>query len=68
MQPEDGEKISESKFSIYQSEIEATDNVILCVAKAEKRIREIGKSLLPEKDAGGENAEVTDPVTEDLSE
>lgn len=68
MQPEDGEKLSKSEFSAYQSEIEATDNVILCVAKAEKRIREIGKSLLVEKDASGEKTEVTDPVTQDHSE
>jgi hypothetical protein len=70
MQPGDGEKISksESEFSVYQSEIEATDNVILCVAKAEKMIREIGKSLLLEKDKNGEKIDVTDPVTEDHSE
>jgi hypothetical protein len=37
---------SESEFSDYQKEIEATDNVILCVAKAEKMIRAIGKSVV----------------------
>ena len=39
---------SEAEFSDYQKEIEATDNVILCVAKAEKMIRSIGASLYPE--------------------
>ncbi len=37
---------SEAEFSDYQKEIEATDNVILCVAKAEKMIRAIGKSVV----------------------
>lgn len=36
---------TESEFSDYQKEIDATENVILCVAKAEKMIREIGTSL-----------------------
>ena len=40
----------------------------LCVAKAEKMIREIGKSLLLEKDKSGEKIDVTAPVTEDHSE
>jgi hypothetical protein len=36
---------SEAEFSDYQKEIDSTENVILCVAKAEKMIREIGASL-----------------------
>lgn len=37
---------SNSEFSDYQKKIEAMDNVILCVAEAEKMVREIGRSLL----------------------
>jgi ribosomal silencing factor RsfS len=44
---------TEAEFSDYQKEIEATDNVILCVAKAEKMIRAIGKSVL--ESTGTEN-------------
>ncbi len=40
---------AEVEFSEYQKEIEATENVILCVAKAEKMIREIGMSLIAEE-------------------
>ena len=39
---------SNSEFSDYQKRIEATDNVILCVAEAEKMVNGIGKSLLSE--------------------
>ncbi len=37
---------SESEFSVYQKDLETTEPVILCVAKAEKMIREIGLSCL----------------------
>jgi len=39
---------SDSEQSPYQKEIEAIDNVILCVASAEKMLREIGKSMVNE--------------------
>lgn len=70
MQSGDGERItkSESEFSDYQKDIEATDNVILCVAKAEKMIREIGKTLLLEKDKIGEKTDTTHPVTKDFAD
>jgi|GEM_PF-1121537 len=42
---------TEGEYSDYQKEIEATDNVILCVAKAEKMIRSIGASLCAENNA-----------------
>jgi hypothetical protein len=41
---------SDSELSAYKKEIEAVDNVILCVAKAERMVREIGRSLLNEPD------------------
>jgi len=42
-----GSKIqSDSEHSPYQKEIEAIDNVILCVASAEKMLRQIGKSMV----------------------
>ncbi len=41
---------ADSEFSDYKKEIEATDNVILCVAKAERMVREIGLSLLSKPD------------------
>jgi len=50
---------AEGEFSDYQKEIEATDNVILCVAKAEKMIRAIGASLRAEH--GGPVKEHVDP-------
>lgn len=50
---------SEGEFSDYQKEIEATDNVILCVAKAEKMIRSIGSSLIA--DQGGPGQEPVEP-------
>ncbi len=37
---------SDSEFSEYQKVIEATENVILCVAKAEQMVRSIGSSLI----------------------
>lgn len=39
---------SDAEFSDYQKRIEAIDNVILCVAEAEKMISNIGAHLLPE--------------------
>jgi hypothetical protein len=51
---------SDSEFSDYKKAIEATDNVILCVAKAETMVREIGRSLLSQPDqpdADGETLE-----------
>jgi len=39
---------SNSEFSDYQKKIEAMDNVILCVAEAERMVHEIGKSLVSE--------------------
>lgn len=41
---------SDKEFSEYQKRIEAIDNVILCVAEAEKMCREVGKSLISEND------------------
>lgn len=38
---------SEAELSPYQKRIEEIDNVILCVAEAEKMVSEIGKSLFP---------------------
>jgi hypothetical protein len=37
---------SDNEFTDYQKVIEDTENVILCVAKAEIMVRKIGKSLL----------------------
>ena len=37
---------SDNEFTDYQKVIEETENVILCVAKAEIMVRKIGKSLL----------------------
>ncbi len=37
---------SDSEFSDYQKKIEAIDNVILCVAEAERMVNEIGRSLI----------------------
>jgi hypothetical protein len=36
----------DNEFTDYQKVIEDTENVILCVAKAEIMVRKIGKSLL----------------------
>lgn len=38
---------SKSELSPYQKRIEAIDNVILCVAEAEKMVGDIGRSLYP---------------------
>ena len=48
---------SESEFSDYKKEIEATDNVILCVAKAERMVREIGRSLLSRPDQADDDGD-----------
>ncbi|MCA1959240.1 MAG: hypothetical protein LDL33_00485 [Desulfomonile sp.] len=55
----------ESEFSDYQKEIEATDNVILCVAKAEKMIRAIGASLCKESDTPAADHVEPGPVLEE---
>ncbi|MBM3301462.1 MAG: hypothetical protein FJY85_16105 [Deltaproteobacteria bacterium] len=39
---------SNRELSEYQKTIEQIDNVILCVAQAEKMIQEIGSHLIPE--------------------
>lgn len=39
---------SSSELSEYQKRIENIDTVILCVAEAEKMIRQIGSDLVPE--------------------
>ena len=46
---EDRGKKPDSELSDYQKEIESTENVILCVAKAERMVWEIGKSLISEE-------------------
>ncbi len=44
-----GNKIlSDAELSEYQKKIESIDNVILCVAEAERMLIGIGKSLAPE--------------------
>lgn len=42
----DGEIKPASKWTQYQKRIAATENVILCVAEAEKMVNAIGQSLL----------------------
>lgn len=37
---------SDTEFTDYQKVIEETENVILCVAKAEKMVRQLGRSLV----------------------
>ena len=45
-----GNKIkSDTELSEYQKKIESIDNVILCVAEAERMLADIGKSLIPER-------------------
>lgn len=41
---------SDAELTDYQRRIEAIDNVILCVAEAEKMFREIGMSLISESE------------------
>jgi hypothetical protein len=38
---------SDSELSPYQKRVETIDNVILCVAEAEKMVIEIGRSMFP---------------------
>ncbi len=40
-----------SELSPYQKKVEGIDNVILCVAEAERMLTEIGTSLISEVDA-----------------
>ena len=40
-----------SELSPYQKRIEGIDNVILCVAEAERMLTQIGKSLVSDVDA-----------------
>jgi hypothetical protein len=40
-----------SELSPYQKRIEGIDNVILCVAEAERMLRQIGNSLVSDLDA-----------------
>jgi hypothetical protein len=40
-----------SELSTYQKKIEGIDNVILCVAEAERMLTQIGTSLVSEADA-----------------
>jgi len=39
----------DTELSEYQKKIEAIDNVILCVAEAERMLADIGRSLIPER-------------------
>jgi len=48
---------SDKEFSEYQKKIEAIDNVILCVAEAEKMCHEVGKALISESEIDEELAE-----------
>ncbi len=41
--------LADTELSDYQKKIESIDNVILCVAQAERMLLEIGKSLIPER-------------------
>ncbi|MDQ7781948.1 MAG: hypothetical protein RDU20_03650 [Desulfomonilaceae bacterium] len=41
---------SNRELSEYQKRIEAIDNVILCVAEAERMCREVGMSLISESE------------------
>lgn len=41
---------SDAEFSEYQKRIEEIDNVILCVAEAEKMIGRIGAHLIDERE------------------
>jgi hypothetical protein len=39
---------SDTELSEYQKKIETIDNVILCVAEAERMLADIGRSLAPQ--------------------
>jgi len=40
---------SDAELSEYQKKIESIDNVILCVAEAERMLADIGRSLMPQR-------------------
>jgi hypothetical protein len=40
---------SDTELSDYQKKIESIDNVILCVAEAERMLADIGRSLAPQR-------------------
>ncbi len=40
---------SDTELSEYQKKIESMDNVILCVAEAERMLADIGRSLIPQR-------------------
>ncbi len=44
---------SDSELTEYQKRIDSIDNVILCMAEAEKMVSEIGRSLLEVKEFPG---------------
>jgi hypothetical protein len=44
------QKTSNEELTEYQRRIESIDNVILCVAEAEKMFREVGMSLISESE------------------
>jgi hypothetical protein len=46
-----------SELSPYQKKVEGIDNVILCVAEAERMLTEIGTSLISEVDAPKKSAD-----------
>jgi hypothetical protein len=46
-----------SELSPYQKKVEGIDNVILCVAEAERMLTEIGTSLVAEVEAPGKSTE-----------
>jgi len=54
----------DTEFSEYEKDILATENVILCVAKAEKMVREMGRSLLSDEQGAGNNV-VTDDMPDE---
>ena len=40
---------SDTELTEYQKKIESIDNVILCVAEAERMLSDIGRSLIPQR-------------------
>lgn len=40
---------SDAELSEYQKKIESIDNVILCVAEAERMLADIGSSAIPQR-------------------
>lgn len=43
---------SNAELSEYQKRVETIDNVILCVAEAERMVKEIGRSLVSDIEIG----------------